>query len=215
MAPHGGTVQAFRRRRGQGRSGQSRGRQHADGLRRTPMSSTPMPASAAASFRCSSRRWITGCKFCRPTDRAVPRDQACAPHMVKKGKGSIVLTASVAGLRANAGGAPYSASKAGVREPRAGRRRPRSTVPACAVNAICPGLNRDRNDQADLRRRQGAWHGQQDRPAQSAPARRRPRGNSGHGACSRQRRVAYVNGQAFPGGWRALQARFPSPGRSV
>ena len=34
-------------------------------------------------------------------------------HMVKQGRGSIVLTASVAGLRANAGGLPYSASKAG------------------------------------------------------------------------------------------------------
>ncbi len=37
-----------------------------------------------------------------------------APHMIAKGSGSIILTASVAGLRANAGGAPYSASKAGV-----------------------------------------------------------------------------------------------------
>jgi len=37
-----------------------------------------------------------------------------APHMVARGRGSIVCTASVAGLRANAAGAPYSASKAGV-----------------------------------------------------------------------------------------------------
>ena len=35
-------------------------------------------------------------------------------HMVKQGSGSIVCTASVAGLRANAGGNPYSASKAGI-----------------------------------------------------------------------------------------------------
>src|SRR5690606_7513673 len=55
------------------------------------------------------------------------------------GKGSIVCTASVAGLRANAGGLPYSASKAGVI----------SLVQTSAnafygtgvrVNAICPGL---------------------------------------------------------------------------
>ncbi len=62
-----------------------------------------------------------------------------APHMIKQGKGAIVCTASVAGLRANAGGHPYSASKAGVI----------SLVQTAAnsltgtgvrVNAICPGL---------------------------------------------------------------------------
>jgi len=36
------------------------------------------------------------------------------PHMKSQGKGSIVCTASVAGLRANAGPVAYSASKAGV-----------------------------------------------------------------------------------------------------
>ena len=36
------------------------------------------------------------------------------PHMKSQGRGSIVCTASVAGLRANAGPIPYSASKAGV-----------------------------------------------------------------------------------------------------
>lgn len=35
-------------------------------------------------------------------------------HMVAQGKGSIVMTASVAGIRANAGSSPYAASKAGV-----------------------------------------------------------------------------------------------------
>jgi len=62
-----------------------------------------------------------------------------APHMVKQRAGSIICTASVAGLRANAGGNPYSASKAGVV----------SLVQTTAnslygtgvrVNAICPGL---------------------------------------------------------------------------
>src|SRR6202021_1546461 len=62
-----------------------------------------------------------------------------APHMVKQGKGAIICTASVAGLRANAGGHPYSASKAGVI----------SLVQTAAnsltgtgvrVNAICSGL---------------------------------------------------------------------------
>jgi NAD(P)-dependent dehydrogenase (short-subunit alcohol dehydrogenase family) len=62
-----------------------------------------------------------------------------APHMIKQGHGSIVCTASVAGLRANAGNVAYSASKAGVI----------SLVQTAAnaligtgvrVNAICPGL---------------------------------------------------------------------------
>jgi len=59
--------------------------------------------------------------------------------MVKKRRGSIVCTASVAGLRSGAGGLPYSASKAGVI----------SLVQSVAnqlagtgvrINAICPGL---------------------------------------------------------------------------
>jgi NAD(P)-dependent dehydrogenase (short-subunit alcohol dehydrogenase family) len=59
--------------------------------------------------------------------------------MKAQGKGSIICTASVAGIRAGAGGVPYSASKAGVI----------NLVQTCAnqlygtgvrVNAICPGL---------------------------------------------------------------------------
>jgi NAD(P)-dependent dehydrogenase (short-subunit alcohol dehydrogenase family) len=62
-----------------------------------------------------------------------------APVMIRQSGGSIICTASVAGLRANAGGTPYSASKAGVI----------SLVQTAAnalagtgvrVNAICPGL---------------------------------------------------------------------------
>ena len=61
------------------------------------------------------------------------------PHFVKQGSGAIVCTASVAALRANAGGVDYSASKAGVV----------SIVQTTAyqtygtgvrINAICPGL---------------------------------------------------------------------------
>jgi NAD(P)-dependent dehydrogenase (short-subunit alcohol dehydrogenase family) len=62
-----------------------------------------------------------------------------APAMKKRGGGSIICTASVAGLRAGAGGPAYSASKSGVI----------SLVEVAAtqlcganirVNAICPGL---------------------------------------------------------------------------
>jgi NAD(P)-dependent dehydrogenase (short-subunit alcohol dehydrogenase family) len=62
-----------------------------------------------------------------------------APQMVKKGRGSIVLTASVAGLRANAGGSPYSASKAGVVS--LTQTAANSLLgTGVRVNAICPGL---------------------------------------------------------------------------
>jgi len=62
-----------------------------------------------------------------------------APHLLRQGKGSIVCTASVAGMRANAGAANYSASKAAVI----------SLVQTAAnefygtnvrINAVCPGL---------------------------------------------------------------------------
>jgi NAD(P)-dependent dehydrogenase (short-subunit alcohol dehydrogenase family) len=62
-----------------------------------------------------------------------------APIMIKEGKGSIICTASVAGLRANAGGHPYSASKAGVISL---VQTTASTLSGTGVriNAICPGL---------------------------------------------------------------------------
>jgi NAD(P)-dependent dehydrogenase (short-subunit alcohol dehydrogenase family) len=65
--------------------------------------------------------------------------QIGAPHMIKQGKGAIVCTASVAGIRSGAGSPAYSASKAGVI----------SLVSLAAnqlagtnvrVNGICPGL---------------------------------------------------------------------------
>lgn len=61
------------------------------------------------------------------------------PHFTEQGSGAIVCTASVAGLRANAGGVDYSASKAAVISMA-------QTVSyqlygtGVRINAICPGL---------------------------------------------------------------------------
>ena len=60
-------------------------------------------------------------------------------HMIPKGKGSIICTASVAGIRSGAGGSPYSASKAGVIN-LAQTSANEFYGTGVRVNAICPGL---------------------------------------------------------------------------
>jgi NAD(P)-dependent dehydrogenase (short-subunit alcohol dehydrogenase family) len=65
--------------------------------------------------------------------------KAVAPFMVAGGGGSIICTASVAGIRSGAGGAAYAASKAGVINlvQIAAQQLAGSGV---RVNAVCPGL---------------------------------------------------------------------------
>jgi len=117
------------------------------------------------------------------------------PEMTKMGGGSIVCTASVAGLRANAGGVDYSASKAGVI----------SIVQTTAyqlygtgirVNAVCPGLietgmTRPTFEKADQR-------GTRERIGQINPTARagQPEEIAEMACFLLSDRASYVNGQA-------------------
>ena len=119
------------------------------------------------------------------------------PHFVNQGHGAIVCTASVAGLRANAGGVDYSASKAGVI----------SIVQTTAyqlygtgvrINAICPGLIETGMTKPtfDLARERG----KEDRNGQINPAKRygQPSEISEAACFLLSDRASYVNGQALP-----------------
>ena len=117
--------------------------------------------------------------------------------MVPAGGGSIICTASVAGLRSGAGGPPYSASKAGVI----------SLVQTSAnqfagtgirINAICPGLIETGMTQPIFERARA--HGAEQKIGQLNPLRR-------YGEASEIASAAlflasddasYVNGQALP-----------------
>jgi len=92
-----------------------------------------------------------------------------APHIKQRGGGSIICTASVAGLRAGAGGPAYSASKAGVINlVRV------AAVQLCdsnvRVNAICPGLVETNMTQGIYEMARAA--GKQDMIGQLNPLRR-------------------------------------------
>jgi len=119
-----------------------------------------------------------------------------APAMIGQGGGSIVCTASVAALRANAGGSPYSASKAGVV----------SLVQTAAnallgtgvrVNAICPGLIETGMTRPifDLARARGT----ESRIGQLNPLQRhgRPDEIAAAALFLASDESSYVNGQAF------------------
>ena len=118
------------------------------------------------------------------------------PELRKSAGGSMVCTASVAGLRANAGGVDYSASKAGVI----------SIVQTVAyalygesirINAICPGLIETGMTRPVFER--AAERGTTDRIGQINPTRRfgQP-GEIAEMACFLlSDRASYVNGQAI------------------
>jgi NAD(P)-dependent dehydrogenase (short-subunit alcohol dehydrogenase family) len=118
-------------------------------------------------------------------------------HMVAQGRGAIVCTASVAGLRANAGGNPYSASKAGVV----------SLVQTAAnsfwgtgvrINAICPGLIETGMTRPIFDRARAA--GNEDKLGQINPLQRYglPQEIAAMALFLASDEASYVNGQAIP-----------------
>jgi len=135
------------------------------------------------------------------------------PHLTRQGHGSIICTASVAGLKAGASGHPYAASKAGVI----------SLVQTTAyslsgtgvrINAICPGLietgmTRPIFDNAKQRGTEG-------KIGQLNPLKRagQPHELAAMGLFLASDEASYVNGQAIPvdGG---LTASMPYTGRPI
>jgi NAD(P)-dependent dehydrogenase (short-subunit alcohol dehydrogenase family) len=118
------------------------------------------------------------------------------PIMVKQGKGSIICTASVAGLRANAGGHPYSASKAGVIS------LVQTTANALTgtgvrINAICPGLIETGMTRPIFER--AKEHGTADRIGQLNPLQRagEPTEIAATALFLASDEASYVNGQAI------------------
>jgi NAD(P)-dependent dehydrogenase (short-subunit alcohol dehydrogenase family) len=120
-----------------------------------------------------------------------------APHMIKQSRGSIVLTASTAGLRAAAGNAPYSASKAGVIS-LAQTAANSLAGTGVRVNAICPGLietGMTRTLFESARERGTAGKIGQLNPLQRAGV---PEEIAAMALFLASDESSYVNGQAFP-----------------
>jgi NAD(P)-dependent dehydrogenase (short-subunit alcohol dehydrogenase family) len=135
------------------------------------------------------------------------------PHMIRQKSGSIVCTASVAGLKAGASGHPYGASKAGVI----------SLVQTTAyslsgtgvrINAVCPGLIETGMTKPVFDR--AKERGTQDKIGQLNPLKRpgQPHELAAMGLFLASDDASYVNGQAIPvdGG---LTASMPYAGKPV
>ena len=135
------------------------------------------------------------------------------PHMIKQKYGSIVCTASVAGLKAGASGHPYAASKAGVI----------SLVQTTAyslsgtgvrINAVCPGLIETGMTKPVFDR--AKERGTADKIGQLNPLKRagQPHELAAMGLFLASDDASYVNGQAIPvdGG---LTASMPYTGKPV
>jgi NAD(P)-dependent dehydrogenase (short-subunit alcohol dehydrogenase family) len=119
-----------------------------------------------------------------------------APIIKERGGGSIICTASVAGLRAGAGGPAYSASKAGVISlvETAAAQLVGSNV---RVNAICPGLTETGMTKPTFDYAREA--GKMDRVGRLNPLRRgaQPEELAEVAAFLASDAASYVNGQAI------------------
>jgi NAD(P)-dependent dehydrogenase (short-subunit alcohol dehydrogenase family) len=135
------------------------------------------------------------------------------PHMIKQKYGSIVCTASVAGLKSGASGHPYASSKAGVI----------SLVQTTAyslsgtgvrINAVCPGLIETGMTKPVFDR--AKERGTADKIGQLNPLKRagQPHELAAMGLFLASDDASYVNGQAIPvdGG---LTASMPYAGKPV
>jgi NAD(P)-dependent dehydrogenase (short-subunit alcohol dehydrogenase family) len=135
------------------------------------------------------------------------------PQMIKQQSGAIVLTASVAGLKAGASGHPYGASKAGII----------SLVQTTAyslsgtgvrINAVCPGLIETGMTKPvfDNARQRGT----EAKIGQLNPLKRagQPHELAAMGLFLASDEASYVNGQAIPvdGG---LSASMPYTGKPI
>ena len=135
------------------------------------------------------------------------------PHMIKQHYGSIVCTASVAGLKSGASGHPYASSKAGVI----------SLVQTTAyslsgtgvrINAVCPGLIETGMTKPVFDR--AKERGTADKIGQLNPLKRagQPHELAAMGLFLASDDASYVNGQAIPvdGG---LTASMPYAGKPI
>jgi NAD(P)-dependent dehydrogenase (short-subunit alcohol dehydrogenase family) len=135
------------------------------------------------------------------------------PQMIKQKYGSIVCTASVAGLKSGASGHPYAASKAGVI----------SLVQTTAyslsgtgvrINAVCPGLIETGMTKPIFDRAKD--RGTADKIGQLNPLKRagQPHELAAMGLFLASDDASYVNGQAIPvdGG---LTASMPYAGKPI
>jgi len=120
-----------------------------------------------------------------------------AMHMRDHGGGSIVCTASVAGLAAGAGPIPYSASKAGVIN-LARTAATFLTGTGIRVNAICPGLIESGMTQPMFDSARSA--GKEGRIGQLNPLQRagQPEEIARAALFLASDESSYVNGQAYP-----------------
>ncbi len=119
-----------------------------------------------------------------------------APLMINQGKGSIICTASVAALRANAGGHPYSASKDGVVS-LVQTTAQSLTGTGVRINAICPGLIETGMTRPIFER--AKEHGTQHKIGQLNPLQRagEPKEIAAMALFLASDEASYVNGQAI------------------